>query len=205
MAEPNTDFDPNTRPDGAEHLPDQPEADGRHDALRDGAASRNAMSGPQPDDESLFVEFYRNAVDGEDHVRMRIPGDKLFQPDYLADDRYKARFPRQWAAYVAQEDQMVGQTPLRNMPWMDDGLRAHLATLGILSAEQLAGVQDSMLHNLGTGVRTMRDRAVQYLQKDVLVDQQNARIAELERQLGEVLAANAEQKPAPKPRAAPKR
>ena len=116
-------------------------------------------------DESLMVEFYRNPVDGEDHIRIRIPGDKLYQPDFLATDYYKGRFALQWAAYQNQRSQFEGQTLLTECAWIDEGLRGELATFGVMTVEGLSGISDGNLDHIGPGARMLRDRARHYVEE----------------------------------------
>ena len=35
-------------------------------------------------DKALHVEFYKHPVDGQDHVRIKIPGDNKTEPDEIA-------------------------------------------------------------------------------------------------------------------------
>ena len=110
-------------------------------------------------DDSLFAEFYRNPVDGLDHIRIRIPGDKTYLPDLLATEIHKQRFPRQWEAYRSQTDQTEGQTRLEEVGWIDDGTRGMLKALHIFTVEALAATTDGNLANIGMGARTLRERA----------------------------------------------
>ncbi|MGI9489345.1 MAG: hypothetical protein ACR2RF_26345 [Geminicoccaceae bacterium] len=110
-------------------------------------------------DEDINVEFYRNPVDGKDHIKFLIPGDKTFQPDYLVDDMYKQRFPRQWEAYEAQRDQFAGQMRLEDIAWMDDATRNLFKAHNVYTVEMLAGVSDGNLAKLGPEGRIMRDKA----------------------------------------------
>ena len=51
-------------------------------------------------DEDVFAEFYKERRQKRlDHIRMKFPGDKRHEPDFLASPHYQQRFPRQWEAY----------------------------------------------------------------------------------------------------------
>ena len=115
--------------------------------------------GPDPADAGLGVEFYRHPVDGQDHIRIRIPGDKLYQPDFIVDDHHKLRFARQWEAYRTQQSQFAGQVMLTGVGWIDEGMREHLAFYGIKTVEGLAAMLDGNLDKVGHGTRALRDRA----------------------------------------------
>lgn len=110
-------------------------------------------------DENLYVEFYKNPTDGMDHIKMMIPGDKTFMPDYIADERYQRRFPRQWEAYKSQKDQFDGETRLEEIAWIDPATRTHYNSFGIFTVEGLASVSDGNLSNLGAEARKFRERA----------------------------------------------
>lgn len=141
------------------------------------------------DDNDVSVEFYRNPTDGKDHVKFLIPGDKTFQPDYLVDDRYKARFPVQWEAYQAQQDQFAGQTRLEETAWIDDATRYHYKAHNIHTVEMLASVQDTHLAKLGPEARTFRDRAredVDQKSKAAAFDESEAEKGALRDQLAEM-------------------
>lgn len=142
-----------------------------------------------PGDENLMVEFYRHPKDGLDRIRIRIPGDKLYQPDFMATDHYKRRFAAQWQAYQNQMSQLEGQTLLTDCAWIDEGMRNELATFGIKTVEGLSGVSDGNLDQIGPGARTLRDRArtfVEEKQKLQQFDTQAAENARLKQQLDEM-------------------
>ena len=150
--------DLNKIPDGAiaATLEDQKVGEAGYLGLKEAARTRSA---PDPADAGLGVEFYKHPVDGLDHVRIRIPGDKLYQPDFVADDRHKVRFARQWEAYKSEQSQFAGQVMLESVAWIDMGMREHLAYYGIKTIEGLANVPDGNLDALGHGTRALRDRA----------------------------------------------
>lgn len=134
-------------------------------------------------DENLYVEFYKNPEDGKDHIKMRIPGDKHFAPDFLADERYQRRFPQQWEAYQNQNDQFEGQTRLEEVAWINEGMRHHLQSFGVFTIDALAKVIDGNLSNIGHGARELRERAKEHLataQKAAAFDTAQAEKAELQ-------------------------
>lgn len=140
-------------------------------------------------DGDINVEFYRNPVDGKDHIKFLIPGDKTFQPDYLVDDRYKERFPHQWEAYEAQRDQFAGQKRLEEIAWMDDATRNHFKAHNVYTVEMLAAVSDGNLAKLGPEGRIMRDKAreeVDQRSKAAAYEASEAEKAELRDQLADM-------------------
>ena len=129
------------------------------------------------DDSGLYVEFYRNPTDGLDHIKMMIPGDKTYMPDFIADERFQVRFARQWEAYKTQTDQFEGQVPLEEVAWIDEATRNHYKSIGIFTVDGLANVSDGNLTNLGPEARAFRDRAraeVENLEKIAAYDRSEA-------------------------------
>lgn len=110
-------------------------------------------------DAQLYVEFYKNPTDGLDHIKMRIPGDKLTVPDFIADERYQRRFPRQWEAYKTNKDQFEGEVRLEDLAWIDQANRLHYNSFGVFTLEGLSKVSDGNLSNLGPEARKLRERA----------------------------------------------
>ena len=154
-------------------------------------------------DESLGVEFYRNAVTDKDHVRIWIPGDKWFQPDYEATEQYQNRFSQQWAAYLAGQEQTAGQTRIEDVTWLDEAMRNALKHVQVHTVEQLANVQDGLLGELGMGARKLRDRArthVETAEKAQAFDSQNAEIEAMRAEMAEMRRAMAKPKRARTPR-----
>lgn len=142
-------------------------------------------------DEDLYVEFYKNPADGLDHIKMMIPGDKTFMPDYIADERYQNRFPRHWEAYKTQKDQFAGQTRLEELAWIDAATRTHYNSLGIFTVEGLASVSDGMLSNLGAEARKFRERAageVEDRRRASVYDADQAEKAAMQAQMDEMKA-----------------
>jgi len=54
----------------------------------------------------LDVTFYKAIYNGEeaDFIKIGVPGDKTITIDTLADDVHKARFKRQYDAYIGYRD-----------------------------------------------------------------------------------------------------
>ena len=137
-------------------------------------------------DEDVFAEFYKNSADDLDHIRLKFPGDKRHEPDFIASPHYQQRFPRQWEAYQAQVEQTAGQTPLTAVPWIDEAARYELMATHVHSLEQLAAVNDGNLDNMMIGARALRDRArteVEKAAKADLFDEQAAELGEMKARL----------------------
>lgn len=115
-------------------------------------------------DAGLAVEFYVNPIDGMEHVKINVPGEKHMEYDYLAHDGkppYKERFAMQYAAFKNMDSQLAGQTMLRDVPWIDEAIRLRLTENRVFTLEQLAAVSDTGIQAIGPGTRKMRDRAAE--------------------------------------------
>lgn len=143
-------------------------------------------------DGKLYVRFYSNAIDGKDHVELRYPGDKLEQPDFLVEEDHKLRWPQQWEAYSNETDQLDGQTRIEDAPWIDSALYPEFRHLNIHTVEHLAAVSDAHVNKLGPGGLAMREKAQAHVERDKKAsgfDDQQARIASLEKKLAELTEA----------------
>ena len=115
-------------------------------------------------DAALFVEFYKNAVDGKDHVRIIIPGDRLTQPDHEATPYYQQRFRQQWRVYKGELDQFHGQTRIETVAWIDPGMIRDLKRAEIHTVELMASMGDGAIEGTGMiGLFDLRKRAQQHL------------------------------------------
>jgi uncharacterized protein YdaL len=112
----------------------------------------------QPGDERLFVKFYdgtkqdKLASEREGRpiyttvpfIRILIPGDRNTIIDTYADENYKRRFPKQWAAYQAKESQAITGTLLSEVPVVSRAQCEELEYFKVFTVEQLAGVSDNL-------------------------------------------------------------
>ena len=132
-------------------------------------------------DRNLYVEFYHNAVEDRDFIRMKIPGDQYFEPDVLVEEEHKMRFPEQWKAYRKGEDQIAGQTRIDDIPWIDNSLKNRLKTANVYTLEALSEVSDGNIQNIGLNGSALRDRAREVVMEKKKLDH----VGELESKLHE--------------------
>ena len=143
-------------------------------------------------DDALDVEFYVHPIDGLEHIRLAVPGEKNMEYDYLADDGkppYTQRFARQYAAFKEAASRFKGQTLLRDVTWIDAAVRARLAEHKVHTLEQLASVSDNGIRAIGPGTRKLRDQAAQIVADRVAAEEGSAlrgEIADLKKQLAEL-------------------
>lgn len=123
----------------------------------------------------------------------------LWRPAYEVTEEHKYRFPRQWAAFQAQQQQVPDGYPIGmlfpNEPERVETCRA----LHIHTIEQLAALSEQGIAKLGMGGRVLKERAEAYLEKaskrDLLIAQeqiaerQNAEIEALRAELAAMRAA----------------
>lgn len=131
------------------------------------------------EDRGVFAEFYMNPVinnrktedagrpifDDILYVRIRTPGDRRTEVDRQAKEDDKRRFAYQWAQYQQGATQATSGTPLEEWPLMTPATVRNLKALNISSVEELAGVTDGNLQQVGMGARALRDQAIAYLSR----------------------------------------
>lgn len=137
----------------------------------------NVMAVSHGGDESLIVVFYNESVkqghasekagrpifQDVPYVWIRFPGDRTREVKKKANDEYKQRFPRQWAAFERQEQVVEVGTPLEQWGPISKSSALNYKGMNIHTVENLAAVSDTTLHNLGHGGRDMRDKAIAWL------------------------------------------
>ncbi|MDR6393056.1 chromosome partitioning protein ParA [Paraburkholderia phenoliruptrix] len=184
--------------------------------------SGNQLHVMHGDDSRLYVEFTMEAIhqtaaseaEGRPifkdvpHVRIHFPGDRtkqIFRPVKMVEDHQgpsdPVRFPKQWAAFQAQAEQVQDGTPIEQWGPLTKSQAMEFKGMHIHTVEQLAGISDSNLTWLGA--RELRDKAVAWLKqaesgKEALrlqaeLEKRDADIEDLKRQVRELasLAQNA--------------
>lgn len=140
---------------------------------------RDALPGPGVGDEHLHVQFYsrpkenprRSAEEGrpifEDklYIAIEIPGDRTSKVDRPANDADKARFPRHWEAYERNQAAPLNGTPLEEWPAITAARRLELRAMNVQTIEDLAGVADAHVKNLGNDGHKLRNEAQAWLDK----------------------------------------
>lgn len=106
------------------------------------------------------------------YLRLTFPGNRFYVPDTKAkmkDDEYSPsdphRFPRQWAQFLAQEEQVPDGTPLTMYPPMTSARVKELKSVGIHTVEQLASVPEADGQTLGLGWRLEQQTAQKWLEQ----------------------------------------
>jgi hypothetical protein len=135
------------------------------------------MAGEKPRGQAIprfFVETVENAFasekDGrprfveEERVEIIIPGDLRSRFVQRVDDEVKLRFAKEYEAFKEGISAPLEGTPLSEWAMVSRSQVLELAHFHIHTLEQLAGVNDSHLQNLGMGARELREKAKVHLQ-----------------------------------------
>lgn len=127
------------------------------------------------DDNSNYVEFQQEAVpngirstekgcpqfDNKDFIKIMFPGDKTKIVHRPVKEDDKLRYPKQWAAYKKQEEQVSDGLPVTQWPPLTKGEAMSLKAMNIHTVEALAALPDTAL--TWFGARQYRDKAVAFL------------------------------------------
>ena len=144
------------------------------------------------DDSAVWAEFYLKPIKHEyrsqqegrpiyeekEYIRITFPGDRTKtwdQPVRMVSDNDipsdPERFPRQWRAFKAQQEQIPDGTPLEEFPAVSRARVWELKAMNIHTVEQYAGVPDGQIESLGLGSRVERDKCKAYLDRAVSMSQ----------------------------------
>lgn len=150
-----------------------------------------AYVGETSGDEFLDVTFYQKIVDGQevDFINIKVPGDKTLEIDEQVTDIHQRRFGRKYQQFKSMQS-MTG-TPIEEWNDIPEGLKREFAYLGFRFVEQVAGAPDSAFARI-MGGHQWRYKAQNFLQRgkvgaDDLIKQQQEQIAQLQRQMAELL------------------
>lgn len=134
----------------------------------------------QGDDSKVWAEFRMHpVVDGPASkeagrtIKRDVPYIKIIQPgesrlaayDQPATNEDVARFPRQWALFQAGQKQDISGSPLDLLFPESPAIVENLKSVGIRTVEQLAGLPDTGLQNVGMGARQWQEKAKAYLEQ----------------------------------------
>ena len=96
------------------------------------------------------------------YIKVMVPGDKdivVVRPVRAKD---KARYPRQWAAFEAQEAQPLEGTPLEEWPGITRSQVAELKHFGVHTVENLANMPDSQAGKF-MAIGALKAKALNYV------------------------------------------
>ena len=108
----------------------------------------------------------RPIFEDREFVDIIIPGDRRALAHEPVNEDHRSRWPREYEAFKVGRETPVEGTPLSEWPSarMNRSRVEELAYFNIRTVEQLAGVNDAQLQNLGMGSRTEREAARTFLE-----------------------------------------
>lgn len=133
------------------------------------------QSNQYKDDNRLFAQFFVEAV--QNKVKSDAEGRPVFDEVVMiriitpgsrdvmvtkANEFYKQRFPRQWAAFEQKRTQVVDGTPLEQVPFLTVGQVAELKGVNVYTLEQLANLPDNVSQRF-MGFYGLKQRAQSFL------------------------------------------
>lgn len=145
-----------------------------------------------------------------DFVRIEIPGNQFSIIDTFANQDHKDRYPVQWAKYQNEKrelgDDDIAGTMLRDWSLLTAAQVKELKHYHFYTVEQVANASDDQINRItmivGMGGHAFREKAQNYLKRakdsevfDAQAEELRKRdeqIAELQRQMNELMAATAE-------------
>ena len=118
------------------------------------------------DDESAVVRFHKHPYkdDLHDFVEIIFPADTKSITDRPVKESDKQRYSRQWEAYQKGEEFKQEGFPLESWVEMDPGMVREYNHHKIYTVEQLAGMNETNLTNLGLGARTLHTKAKAFIE-----------------------------------------
>jgi hypothetical protein len=144
-------------------------------AEADISVTRMAMD-PNSDDK-VFAQFYMHAREDDaksraegrpifkdvPYVMIMVPGDKdnIIRRPIRQND--KARFPKQWAAFEAGQEQAQEGTPLEQWPMVTRAQVEELKFFGVHTVEALSNMPDTAAQNF-MGLNRLRQNAKDFLE-----------------------------------------
>ena len=141
----------------------------------DGADFGMHDSAQDPGDAKLYVVFHRGTKlneaksleagrrvhDDVNLVTIRVPGQRdSFVTE--VEPHHKARFPRQWAAFQQNAEQLGSGTQLTEVPWLTPAQLADLRAVNVHTVEQLVAMSDANAH-VFMGFQGLKQRAQAFL------------------------------------------
>ena len=128
-----------------------------------------------------------------EHVYITIlaPANRLNEIHCRATDEHRARFSKQFRAFLDNAEVLQVGTPLGELPSISASQVLELKHLKMDTVEQLAGMADTVAQLLGTGGIELKRRAQTYLDSRQNSEVQADRIRTLEEQLALLMAERA--------------
>ena len=108
-------------------------------------------------------ELGRDIYEDTPYVRIMVPGDKdniVFRP---VRDTDRQRFPRQWQAFQAKEEQVQEGTPIVEWNGVTRSQAEELKSVGVKTVEALIAMPDSVAQGF-MGINALKAKAKAYVE-----------------------------------------
>lgn len=156
------------------------------------------------EDELATAKEGRPIFTDQEYVEVLIPGDRLSKPVFPVSDEHRKRWPQAYEAFRRGHDHVTHGTPLEQWPPLTSARVMELKSINILTVEDLAGLADRAISQLGPDGRQLREKARAFLDAaagGATVAAQAQEIAALREQVDRLMASMAQPAPAPEPEA----
>ncbi len=128
-------------------------------------------------DENLYVKFFTHPLENREKsleagrpifidaefINIMVPGDKSNVIIRQVREKDKERFPRQYAAYRNQEEELIEGTPLEQWGFLTAARCEEMKFFNIRTVEQLANLSDANAQKF-MGVQRLKKSAQEYLE-----------------------------------------
>lgn len=99
-----------------------------------------------------------------EYVQIITPGIAKSQPIEEVNADHKRRWPREYQIFQDGLEEPIDGTPLEQWTPMTPAMCLMLKAMHIRTVEELAGITDTVLQDIGMGGRQFRDRAKAYVE-----------------------------------------
>lgn len=99
-----------------------------------------------------------------EYVTIHVPGDKNNVVCRPVSDLDRRRFPRQYAAFKANESQDISGTPLETVPWITREQVEELKYFKVRTLEHLAAIPDMHAQKFH-GIQKLKQRAADHIER----------------------------------------
>lgn len=170
-----------------------------------------AEQGRYAEDDKLYVQFFPGSIQDKtksleagrpifrdvEMIRIMVPGDKGNIIEREVREQDKHRFPRHYAAYKNNQQELIEGTPLEKWNYLSEAQVRELRHFNVRTVEQLAMMSDGHAQNF-IGINVLRKKAQEYLdaaeegapvaQLQAELDKRDARIGEQDETIQSLLA-----------------
>lgn len=156
------------------------------------------------EDEAATAKEGRPIFTDQEYVEILIPGDRLSKPVFPVSDEHRKRWPQAYEAFRRGHDHVTHGTPLEQWPPLTSARVMELKSINILTVEDLAGLADRAIAQLGPDGRQLREKARAFLDAaagGATVAAQAQEIAALREQVERLMTSMAQPAPTPEPEA----